>query len=185
MHRRRLGQSLHLPGRRGSGMYESHAQIGFWFFQNAVSLKSDGTFQDNSGNPAHHAVGDVLILSNFVNGGGTSNIQVFVVASVNSDGSVTLTQLINNTAGANGVCDPTDSACAATNGNVVPALDPDFTSKSGAPTGFYPVVGFFEGGLDRTAIGLGGVGFPTFPARTRSAQAITAGLHEFTIRRLE
>ncbi len=86
------------------------AQIGFWFFQNAVSLKSDGTFQDNSGNPAHHAVGDVLILSNFVNGGGTSNIQVFVVASVNSDGSVTLTQLINNTAGANGVCDPTDSA---------------------------------------------------------------------------
>jgi len=46
---------------------------------------------------------DVPINKNFVNGGGTSNIQVFVVASVNSDGSVTLTQLINNTAGANGV----------------------------------------------------------------------------------
>jgi len=157
------------------------AQIGFWFFQNAVSLKSDGTFQDNSGNPAHHAVGDVLILSNFVNGGGTSNIQVFVVASVNSDGSVTLRQLINNTAGANGVCDPTDSACAATNGSVVPALDPDFTSKSGAPTGFYPVVGFFEGGLDLTAIGLGGECFPTFAVETRSSQSITAVLKDFTL----
>src|SRR5712664_2638324 len=157
------------------------AQIGFWFFQNAVSLKSDGTFQDNSGNPAHHAVGDILILSNFVNGGGTSNIQVFVVASVNSDGSVTLTQLINNTAGANGVCDPSDSACAATNGSVVPALDPDFTSKSGAPTGFYPIVGFFEGGLDLTAIGLGSECFPTFAVETRSSQSITAVLKDFTL----
>src|SRR2546425_446301 len=96
------------------------AQIGFWFLQNAVSLKSDGTFQDALGNPAHHKVGDVLILSNFVNGGGTSNIQVFVVMSVNSDDSVTLTQLINNTAGANGVCDPNNS-------------DRDLQGKSVAP----------------------------------------------------
>src|SRR3989449_4075117 len=157
------------------------AQIGFWFLQNAVSLKSDGTFQDALGNPAHHKVGDVLILSNFVNGGGTSNIQVFVVASVNSDDSVTLTQLINNTAGANGVCDPTDSACAATNGSVVPALDPDFISKSGAGQGQYPVVGFFEGGLDLTAIGLGGECFPTFMVETRSSQSITAVLKDFTL----
>src|SRR3989442_14790621 len=99
------------------------AQIGFWFLQSAVSLKSDGTFQDNLGNPAHHAVGDVLILSNFVNGGGTSNIQVYVVnqitpgtcppGSVESSagaGDVCLTQLINNTAGANGVVGPFGAA---------------------------------------------------------------------------
>ena len=157
------------------------AQIGFWFLQSGVSLKSDGTFQDASGNPAHHQVGDILILSNFVNGGGTSNIQVWVVAGVNSDGSVTLTQLINGTAGANGVCDPTDSACAATNGSVVPALDPDFLAKSGASTGFYPIVGFFEGGLDLTAIGLGNECFPTFMVETRSSQSITAVLKDFTI----
>src|SRR3989454_10968556 len=132
------------------------AQIGFWFLQSAVSLKSDGTFQDNSGNPAHHAVGDILILSNFVNGGGTSENQAFTGPILNPDRTARLMQPVQKTAGANGVCDPTDSACAATNGSVVPALDPDFTSKSGAPTGFYPVVGFFEGGLDLTAIGLGG-----------------------------
>src|SRR5439155_16871528 len=61
------------------------AQIGFWLLQKAVSLKSDGTFQEVLGNPAHHAVGDVLILINFVYGGGTSNILVFDVTIVNCD----------------------------------------------------------------------------------------------------
>ena len=64
----------------------------------------------------------------------------------------------NGTAGANGVCNPAgtfpaDVACAATNGSVIPALVPDFISKSGSGTGQYPVVGFFEGGLDLTDIG--------------------------------
>ncbi len=63
----------------------------------------------------------------------------------------------------------------------MPALDPDFTSKSGAPTGSYPVVGFFEGGLDLTAIGLGGECFPTFAVETRSSQSITAVLKDFTL----
>ena len=157
------------------------AQIGFWFLQNGSSLKADGTFEDTSGNPAHHAVGDILILSNFVQGGGSSNIQMFVVSSVNSDGSVSLSQTVNNNAGANGVCDPTDSACAATNGSIVPSLDPDFTAKSGASTGSYPVVGFFEGGLDLSAFGLGGECFPTFMVETRSSQSITAVLKDFTI----
>jgi len=157
------------------------AQIGFWFLQNGTSLKADGTFQDASGNPAHHTVGDILILSNFVQGGGSSNIQMFVVSSVNSNGSVSLNQLVNNTAGANGVCDPTDAACAATNGSVVPSLDPDFTAKSGASAGNYPAVGFFEGGLDLTAFGLGNECFPTFMVETRSSQSITAVLKDFTI----
>ncbi len=178
------------------------AQIGFWFLQKAVSLKSDGTFQDALGNPAHHAVGDVLILSNFVQGGGTSNIQVFTVTLVNTGSSsvscpfgsfessasadgVCLQQLINNTAGANGVCDAADAACAATNGSVVTALDPDFLAKSGAGAGQYPIVGFFEGGLDLTAIGLGRECFPTFMVETRSSQSITAVLKDFTIGRFE
>jgi hypothetical protein len=157
------------------------AQIGFWFLQNAVSLKTDGTFQDNLGNPANHAPGDILILSDFVQGGGTSDIQAYVVTSVNADGSVTLAQFANNTAGANLVCDSADAACAATNGSVTPALDPDFTAKSGAGAGQYPVVGFFEGGLDLTAFGLGGECFPTFMVETRSSQSITAVLKDFTI----
>ena len=65
------------------------------------------------------------------------------------------------------------------------ALDPDFISKSGSGTGQYPVVGFFEGGLDLTDIGLGRECFPTFMVETRSSQSITAVLKDFTIGRFE
>src|SRR2546425_10747363 len=86
---------------------------------------------------------------------------------------------------AKGVCVPFDAACAATNGSVVPALDPDFTAKSGAGAGQYPIVGFFEGGLDLTAVGLGTECFPTFMVETRSSQSITAVLKDFTIGKFE
>src|SRR6266566_5128932 len=150
--------------------------------------------------------GDVLILSNFVQGGGSSNIQVYVVNKVTSGkcptgsvetkagtGAICLVQLINGTAGLNGVCNsattspavPADAACAATNGAVVTALDPAFTAKAGAAGGNYPIVGFFEGGLDLTAIGLGGECFPTAIVETRSSQSITAVLKDFTITQFE
>lgn len=179
------------------------AQIGFWFLQKSVSLKADGTFQDSLGNPASHQLGDVLILSNFVQGGGSSNIQVYKVVKVtpgncpagsvetkSGAGDICVEQIVNGTAGANGVCNtagtfPADSGCAATNGEVVDALDPDFTAKSGANAGQYPVVGFFEGGLDLTAVGLGGECFPTFVVETRSSQSITAVLKDFTIGKFE
>src|SRR5919198_565350 len=183
------------------------AQIGFWFLQNPVGLGGTGQhaspFVDTTvGGAVSHKIGDVLILSNFVQGGGSSNIQVYVVNKVTSGkcpagsveskagtGSICLVQLINGTAGQNGVCNsatttppvPADAACAVTNGAVVTALDPDFTSKAGAAGGNYPIVGFFEGGLDLTAIGLGGECFPTAIVETRSSQSITAVLKDFTI----
>ena len=50
--------------------------------QKDVSLKSDGTFQDSAGAAATHSIGDILILSNFVHGGGSSNIQVYQVVQI-------------------------------------------------------------------------------------------------------
>jgi len=53
------------------------AQVGFWFFQNPVQLCTDpanqgnctvGTFVDETGAPGAHAVGDILIQSNFSQG---------------------------------------------------------------------------------------------------------------------
>src|SRR5438552_1270102 len=60
------------------------AQIGLWFLQNPVGLGGTGQhaspFVDTSvGGAVSHKLGDVLILSNFVQGGGSSNIQVYVV----------------------------------------------------------------------------------------------------------
>ena len=190
------------------------AQIGVWFFQNAVEAAGTGVhaspFVDPvNGGPAHHRVGDILILSNFVQGGGNANIQVYAVTAANgvgfikgkgnkiicptnvpgipqevapsSDGICT-TQLVNGTAGANGVCnDPDQTACAATNGIVEASLDPAFFAKSGAGSGQYPVVGFFEGGIDLTALNLANECFSNFLVETRSSQSITAVLKDFTL----
>jgi hypothetical protein len=148
-------------------------------------------------------VGDVLVLSNFVNGGGSSNIQVYKVSLVNTGkgkakcptgsvedsalaGQICTQLLVSGTAGLNGVCnEPDETACAATNGIIVPSLDPAFTPKSGATTGNYPVVGFFEGGVDLTALGLGGECFSSFMVETRSSQSITAVLKDFTLGKFE
>src|SRR5262249_4342624 len=52
------------------------AAISFWLFQNKVVAAADGTFVDGNGNPAHHAVGDILIQVGFSNGGGQSTVRV-------------------------------------------------------------------------------------------------------------
>ncbi len=187
------------------------AQIGFWFLQNPVTpvttTSHAGIFVDaTTGGPVHHKEGDVLVLSNFVQGGGNSNIQVYIVTKINTTnhnlncnagdvetkapaGGICTRLLVSNTQAFNGVCtplDPTtgfpaDAACAATNGGVVASLDPAFLAKSGAAQGFYPAVGFFEGGIDLTSLGLGGECFSTFAVETRSSQSITAVLKDFTM----
>src|SRR5262249_565480 len=47
------------------------AQIGFWFFQNAISVNPNGTFS------GLHANGDLLILSTFTKGGTVPTLQIF------------------------------------------------------------------------------------------------------------
>jgi hypothetical protein len=169
---------------------DGDAQIGFWFFQNDIARNTAGGFDGK------HKVGDVLILSNFVKGGGQSNIQVFVVQSVDSKGNVTFgTPLGANNTNGNKVClgaiNPStglpDTACAATNGVVTTALDPGFQGK-GFSKGLYDVVGFFEGGIDLTQFadfagfpGLGSECFGSFMVETRSSQSITAVLKDFAL----
>jgi Bacterial Ig-like domain (group 3) len=157
------------------------AQIGFWFFQSVVKLASNGSFVDSSGNPATHEVGDILVLSNFTQGGTLTNIQVLVVTAVNADSSVSLQTLVAGSAGTTRACDPTGNACAATNGAATASLDPAYTPKFGSTSGQYPPVSFFEGGLNLSALGLGGECFPSFLVETRSSQSISATLQDFTL----
>jgi len=190
------------------------AQIGFWFFQDPIALCGNGGGSGSpfcrpvSQAPVSHKIGDVLILSNFQQGGGVSNIQVYSVSFVNTTSSsvscpagsvetsagansVCLKSLANQTVGANGVCNqdqpgnpvPGGSACAATNGLSVFALDPAFQAKTtGAAKGTYPIVDFFEGGIDLNAFPeLNGKCFSTFLAETRSSQSVTATLKDFLI----
>ena len=57
------------------------AQQGFWFFQKKVVLATTGPntgkFVDDQGNLAVHTIGDILVVSDFSNGGTTSFITVY------------------------------------------------------------------------------------------------------------
>jgi hypothetical protein len=157
------------------------AQIGFWFFQDNVQFNpSTGTFSGS------HQVGDILILSNFTQGGGLTNIQALLVTAISPSGDISFTTIAGAAAGTTFACD--DAAgngtgphiiCAATNAGPTPSLDPAYKDKFGTPAGTYPPVVFFEGGLNLSALGLGGECFASFLMETRSSQSITAVLKDF------
>src|SRR5207249_1100170 len=158
------------------------AQLGFWFFRNAVSPNADGTFSGS------HAVGDLLILVNYLQGGAINNIQVFKWVGDNNGNNDTTTVptpglgnssvqlLVTQTKTTLLVCDPGDIACAITNSGGEASPWP-YTPKSGA-SGFFPSLSFFEGGVDLNALNLGNVCFASFAGETRSSQSITAELKD-------
>lgn len=149
---------------------DGNANVGFWFFQNPVGLNPDGTFSGT------HQVGDFLILSTFTQGGTVPTIQVYEwVGSGGSDGALNL-----KFSGTNADCTTVgsgDDACATVNSS--PTTAPwAYTPKSGPP-GIFPAGGFFEGGIDVTAIFGQNICVTRFLAETRSSQSLTATLHDF------
>src|SRR6185503_676596 len=65
------------------------AQVGFWLLQDSVSCVAPAS--GSAFFSGHHQVGDLLILSDFTNGGVVSNIKVFEwVGSGGSDGPLDL-----------------------------------------------------------------------------------------------
>lgn len=157
------------------------SQIGFWFFNGPVAVGPNGTFTGahTAGTVPHSAStpGDILILSDFTNGGAQPTIRVFeYVGSGGSDGSLNL--LGGN---ATDVRDcaivSTDDFCAAVNnldGAVAPWL---FRNKSGQTS--FGHGEFYEGGLNLTTLGLQNECFSSFLAETRSSQSVTATLKDF------
>jgi hypothetical protein len=154
------------------------AAIGFWFFKDKVTLgdiKTGGGFNFNG----VHTLGDILVLSNFSNGGTVSTISVYkwnpavsgnleLLATSNKADCSTLT-----------VTDP-DNACAIVNNDQDDDTVPwPFTDKDGNHT--YLPGEFFEGGVDLTALGLHDQCFSTALAETRSSTSVTATLKDFTL----
>jgi len=158
------------------------AQIGFWFFHDEVSLNADGTFNGlhtahaaNGPGTADDEPGDILVLSNFSNGGTVPTIRVFEWYGV---GDVRLLPGLPPTP----LCAPTlsnDAACAITSGNGVPSPWP-YDPKSG-PDNIFASGAFYEGGIDLDFLGLGDECFSSFLAETRSSTSITATLKDFTL----
>src|SRR3989475_1743182 len=154
------------------------ANIGAWFFQQNISLNSNGTF---SGVHVNH---DVFLVSAFVGGGGTA-----VLTAYEWDSSC-----------GNGVKNPTAGQCADNNLRLLGSLDTfaitnsqplsdetwDYLAKFGGGTKTMPIGAFFEGGADLTTLfaasGAGAVPcFSSFLLETRSSQSTSAVLKDFVL----
>ena len=157
------------------------AQVGFWFFKGDVSqsnTKSGAGFKFNGA----HQVGDVLVQSNFSQGGEISNISVFKwVGSGGSHG-----ELNQEFSAADCVGPPPlggeDPACATVNRETV---DAPWTYSAKFPdpanAGGFPKGSFFEGGLNISRLVPDAGCFATFMAETRSSTPFDSRLFDFTL----
>ncbi|MHA2406262.1 MAG: hypothetical protein ACXACH_05880, partial [Candidatus Hermodarchaeia archaeon] len=151
------------------------AQVGFWFFENPIGLNSDGTFD------GVHAVGDLLVLSHFTQGGEVDTIEVYRwVGPPDVDNLELITSGADCAAGSA----HSDFVCAAVNDFTETAPWPYVAKKpvKGESDSDFPPGSFYEGGIDVTALGLeigcGG----SFLAETRSSQSLDAQLKDFALR---
>jgi uncharacterized repeat protein (TIGR01451 family)/fimbrial isopeptide formation D2 family protein len=161
------------------------AQIGFWFFQGAVSLGANGLFD------GVHTVGDVLVLSDFTNGG---SVDLICVYEWNPPGDNIAAGVPTNTgcdlgdnltlAAAGAECDVSGpdgefDVCAIVNAGVEDAPWP-FVNKDGATD--FGVGQFFEGGINLDELFDGDAPcFSGFLAETRSSQEVEAQLKDFAL----
>ncbi len=147
------------------------ASLGFWLFQNPIGLEPDGSFS------GVHAVGDILILADFVQGGATTIVpRVFRWVGDGSGSEGNIDEIIVGV----------ETASAITNALVECApwpYEPKFPEE--CPPGCddpncHPPSSFFEGGLD---LGLLGVNpcFSSFLVETRSSQSVSAQLKDFVL----
>jgi hypothetical protein len=139
-----------------------NAQIGFWFFQDTVHPNpATNTFTGT------HEVGDLLVLSNFIQGGGTPVIRAFKwVGSGGSDGALDSLPLASSAV-----------AFAITNSDT--ASSPwTFNPKRGK-TGVFGQGAFFEGGIDVACLPGVNPCFTEFLIETRASASVTAELKDF------
>jgi hypothetical protein len=185
------------------------AQQGFWFLQNPVSVGVDtngdgipdascpqkvggatGFCDPATGAPATHRSGDVLVISDFSNGGGTSTITVYkwdptCTAANKPDASCgdTNLRLLANLTGPPANCataGPSDVACGLVNPNLI-TMPWSFTDKSGTPNNGALNGEFFEAGINLSVLNLQGECFSTVGSETRSSTSTTAVLKDFVL----
>jgi uncharacterized repeat protein (TIGR01451 family) len=168
------------------------AQIGFWFLKGDASCTPTTTGSTTAGFSGSHTLGDILLLSDFTNGGNVSQIRAFQWVGSGGDTNGTLDFVASAKD-----CDETaadDPLCANVNpvGNE-PTGGWVYHQKSNligpAPKGAdgnYPKGAFYEGGIDLTHFFQGDVEcFSTFLAETRQSQSVDSTLEDFALGHLD
>src|SRR5262249_30422604 len=164
------------------------AQQGFWFFQNSIGLGSNSV-GGGSGFSGVHKAGDVLVISDFSNGGATSTITVYAWdptckkttgTTVGTCGDANLRIKGTSTNANCASAAANDSFCGIVNPSTITMPWP-FTDKSGTPNNQALNGEFFEGGVNLTALGLGDRCFASVASETRSSTSTTATLKDFIL----
>jgi hypothetical protein len=165
------------------------AQQGFWFFQNSIALGTN-SIGGGTGFTGVHQNGDLLVISDFSNGGATSTITVYkwdstCLSGVNKPkpgqcGDANLRLLATSTNANCGTASAGDDFCGIVNAGTITMPWP-FTDKSGTPNNGALNGEFFEGGVNLTALGLGDRCFASVASETRSSTSTTAVLKDFIL----
>jgi hypothetical protein len=158
---------------------DGDAQVGFWFTQQSIAktnVKQNGAFTF-SGN---HTNGDVLVQSNFTNGGVVDNVSVY---KWNSAVSGNLQQIA--TAGDCLTAGLTDAIACATVNRDSTGSPWSYIGKGTSADGPFPQGAFYEGGINlsrlaRTSGSATGC-LATFIAETRSSQQFDAVLKDLDL----
>lgn len=132
------------------------SNVGFWFLQDDVAPIPGTPAGSTSTFAGEHEVGDILVLSEFSDGGTGISIKVFEwVGTGGDEGGGTLQTLFGGEDGAPADCDDTGvAATVCANVNTSPILDANipwnYIGKGGSRD--MPTASFFEGGINLSAL---------------------------------
>jgi hypothetical protein len=163
------------------------AQQGFWFFQNSIGLGSNRV-GGGTGFTGVHRAGDLLVISDFSNGGTTSIISVYswdptctrtTGSTPGTCGDANLRILATSTGANCASATAGDTFCGIVNPINNTTAPWPFTDKSGNTS--YLQGEFYEGGVNLSALGLANTCFASVAAETRSSTSTTATLKDFVL----
>jgi hypothetical protein len=169
----------------GSDRYDNSgdAQQGFWFFQDQIGL---GDVPKGGGFSFEglHTAGDVLVISDFSNGGTTSTIKVFkwdptCKKAGGTCGDANLRTLASSTAANCATASANDAFCGIVNGDDGETAPWTYTDKSGNDS--YLQGELYEGGINLSLLGLADECFASAASETRSSTSTTATLKDFVL----
>jgi hypothetical protein len=150
------------------------AQVGFWFLQDPDFGLSDraagGGFEFNG----QHQDNDVLVQSNFTNGGVISNLTVYkwMAGALVQVSSISASDCVTS-------APDDDPACGTVNQSPTDAPW-DYTPKANeGPPGTFQPSAFFEGGINISRLVPDATCFANFLAETRSSTPFDARLKDF------
>ena len=174
----RIGRKIYFFGDRTAVVGD--AQIGFWFFLGGIKQTGTGGNGPASGFTGTNEEGDILAISNFINGGGTPQLQLYIRNSSNA--LVPLGTVVSNVTSCIRVNTETKDAPNTVGDAAWDAFFPNddwtFAAKSG-PAQKYPSPLFFEGVIDFTSATGVDLCFNEFLLETRNSQSLDASLQDF------